>query len=218
MTHNLMKKNGIICATLLGLLLSTSVKADNIEKNKDIRYNNKNRESRSVSLGDVSNTSVHQADSLFKIKKFKAAIIIYRKELKKVEIVYDYDNVNKIVFKMAKTYEEIGKYRRAESMYRRLIRRDFEDQTVYLKLGEVLRKGQKFRQSALAYIFYKNLKPHDLRWKYGLANVSFTKLLCSVPSNYRMRKLQSVDKLNIRHNISTINNMMEKGKLYVDVE
>ncbi len=203
---------------ILILLISSAVNSvgNNIIIINDITDGHKINFGKSKNIKNKSNPFLMEADTLKNSGKFYKAIALYRKELKKSEISNNFDEVNNIVFKMAKAYTCLGKYHRAEAMYRRLIRRDFENPVIYLYLGEVLRKSHKYKQAARAFIFYKNLKPHDIRWKYGLANISYTKLLCSIPQSYRMRRVQSIRESDLNKRINTIKDILTEGKLFVD--
>lgn len=111
--------------------------------------------------------------------EYEKAVNVYRKLLKDLKRKPKTDKKitaeNTVIFNLAECYRKTGLTRRAEPLYRRLIRRKYENPVIYLLLGDCLKSNGKKAQAEAAYMQYKEYRPRKNKW------------------NEEMKKYESID-------------------------
>lgn len=174
----------------------------------------------------LDQSRVMQASAFKDNGDYISALDIYRKLLRSVEsktrTPEQEITTNKLIFEMADCYRLSGLYHRAEPLYRRLIRREHSDPIVYLYFGNCLRNTGKIFEAEVAYRQYKDYKPDDYRWKYGIKTCRITKEWLDSPVSFSVKKNPSLSGIgdDYRPYIDKKNNLLyiaQSDRLLPDV-
>lgn len=144
--------------------------------------------------GQASNRKLksvmNKARDLISDGNYIAASNLYRDELNRIENKKrpDLESANILIYHIANCYRMSGLHERAEKQYRRLIKRQAENPKIYLFLGDCLRSLGKIEEARTSYYEYKEHRPDDLRWKYGLSVCDFVEKYSDKKTNYTIRK------------------------------
>lgn len=102
---------------------------------------------------------------------------------------------NSILFKMAECYRMINDTRRAEGLYRRLVRADFEktEPLVLRHFGDMLRSNQKFSEAETIYKRYLEIVPDDPLAITGLESSKNARDWIANPTKYEVINLRDIN-------------------------
>ena len=146
-----------------------------------------------VSYLQAQRNYTQEADDAFKYEKYYAAIPLYRKAYGKTR-----NNIEKkrILFQMAECYRLVKDPRRAEQQYQRAVRAKYADPILYLRLADVQREQEKYREAKENYKEYIKKVPDDPRGQMGLKSCENIEKWEKEPTRYQVENLR---KLNTRN-------------------
>ena len=135
------------------------------------------------------------ADAAFDNMRYTVAIEKYKKAYSKVkgnEIEQD-----RISYRMAECYRLTNNLRRAESRYKRLVKKNYQDikPLVLLHYADVLKSNKKYDLALEQYKAYKELVPDDPRGQNGITSCEMINEWLENPTKH---EIEEVKKLNSR--------------------
>ncbi len=131
-----------------------------------------------------------KANELVATGNYIGAANVCREELYRIQRKKnaDFDDENILIYQIANCYRLSGLYSRAEKMYQRLIRRGAEIPKMYLYFGDCQRSLGNIEEARTSYYEYKELRPDDLRWTYGLKICDYIEEWSDQKNNYSIKK------------------------------
>ena len=108
---------------------------------------------------------LEKADQAFSLHEYDLAKDIYLKAYGKLQG----DKVKKaeVTFKIAECYRYTGISKKAESWYKKAIKRKYPDPLTYMYYADMLRMNEKYEEAVVQYRIYKDKVPDDERGEYG---------------------------------------------------
>ncbi len=102
---------------------------------------------------------------------------------------------NQILFKMAECYRMINDTRRAEGLYRRLVRAEFQqtEPLVLRHFGDMLRSNLKFNEAEIAYQRYLEIVSDDPLALAGLESSVLARDWIANPTDYEVINLRDIN-------------------------
>ena len=135
------------------------------------------------------------ADAAFDNMRYTVAIEKYKKAYSKVkgnEIEKD-----RISYQMAECYRMTNNLRRAESRYKRLVKKNYQDTKpmILLHYADILKSNEKYDLALEQYKTYNELVPDDPRGQNGITSCEMINEWIENPTKHEIEKIK---KLNSR--------------------
>jgi peptidoglycan-associated lipoprotein len=128
-----------------------------------------------------------KADATFAAGGYYEAIDLYKNAYNKTK---DRNKKNEIVFKIAECYRITGEPRQAEIWYKKVISKDMQDPSIYLRYGEMLMMRENYGEAAEQFNRYKELVPDDPRGETGLRSSQVAAQWIENPTNYEVEEMR----------------------------
>ena len=128
-----------------------------------------------------------RANAAFDAGGYYEAIDLYKNAFNKIR---DRNKKNEIVFKIAECYRIIGESKKAEVWYRKVINRDLQDPSIFLRYGEMLMISENYSEAAEQFKRYKELVPDDPRGETGLRSCQIAVQWLENPTNYVVEEMR----------------------------
>ncbi|MBO6026236.1 MAG: OmpA family protein [Bacteroidales bacterium] len=136
------------------------------------------------------------ADLAFGRKQYIEAADLYKKAYKKSK--RNKAERARINYQMGECYRLIGLSKRAEPIYKRVIKTDFPNThpEFYLSLAETYKMNQKYKEAISCYETYIKAVPDDPRGQLGLETTMLIQEWVENPSRYEVTELKKVNSKN----------------------
>ena len=133
------------------------------------------------------------ADEAYDRNMYSVAAERYKKAFNRVK--KKSEERDRISFRMAECYRLTGSYKRAESIYKRVLRSEFPKKhpEIYLNYADVLKMNQKYNEAIENYNIYTEKVPDDPRGPAGAETAAMIEDWKKNPSKYEVSALKKVN-------------------------
>ncbi|MDR0969968.1 MAG: OmpA family protein [Lentimicrobiaceae bacterium] len=133
------------------------------------------------------------ADNAFERKQYTIAAERYKKAYKRVK--KNPDERDRINYQIAECYRLTGLYKKAEPLYRRVVKSEFPKNKpiFYLHYADVLKAIGKYNAAIENYAKYAELAPDDPRGILGVESTKLVEQWIANPSRYEITLLKKVN-------------------------
>ncbi|MFA8299475.1 MAG: OmpA family protein [Hyphomicrobiales bacterium] len=130
-------------------------------------------------------------DEAFSKNQYQTAIAKYKKANSKAKDKEEKDDIN---YKLAESYRLTNENRRLPSIYKRLIKNEYDKKKPEIRLyyGDALKKQQKYNEALEQYEAYKKLRDEDSRAQYGIESVKQEKEWNNNRSKYTVNRIKDI--------------------------
>ena len=146
-----------------------------------------------ILFGQKRKNPAASADDAFARHQYTVALDKYKKAIKKVK--KDKEEKNRITYQMAESYRLTENYKRAELLYKRLIKNGYDKRNplLVLRYADMLKMNGKYDESIDYYNKYSELVPNDPRGKKGAESAALIKKWIENPSKYQVTDVKKIN-------------------------